>query len=146
MIISVPSSPIPGFQPSVATWTALLSARRDGAKAFLEARGVGISAVKRGDQCRNVGKNMEKRGRNMGKTWENMEQHGKNMEKHWFCIWKSWENRKFQLWNGRIHCGVARTSPKSASWTNKTLVFILWENDHIIMMVLEMINWNEPYC
>ncbi|CAL1135448.1 unnamed protein product [Cladocopium goreaui] len=25
-----------GFQPSVATWTALLSARRDGAKAFLE--------------------------------------------------------------------------------------------------------------
>ena len=73
------NSPIPGFQPSVATWTALLSARRDGAKAFLEARGVGISAVKLGDQCRNVGKNI-------GKTWEKRGNTWKNMEKTWKTI------------------------------------------------------------
>ena len=90
MIISVPSSPIPGFQPSVATWTALLSARRDGAKAFLEARGVGISAVKRGDQCRNVGKNMEKRG----KTWEKRGKTWNNMEKTWKNIDFVYENHK----------------------------------------------------
>lgn len=102
------------------------------------------SSVRKMSKCwKKHGKTWEKRG----KTWKNIEQHG-----------KTWKNIDFVYENhekiGNFNCEMEEftvelpgTSPKSdASWTNKTLVFILWENDNIILMVLEMINWNEPYC